>query len=1063
MKKLFRFLASCLMGASALLATPAPLFLNEGLITEPTVIDATVFVNTGTFLVGEEVFFFGNVLEPGFIFLSTGANNPVVAYETQNTLVYTNRGFISAIPGINFEYVDDAGNRGMASQFYNGPGATVSAEFGNFTADIGIFPNQFQPLYGGFLSIYATNIINRGTLRAFYSGDIQIHGVNVDLGSSRVGEEPLLFSSFRTDRYRPNTAEYTRSPLVGLTETDFYPETDVVDRWWRYSETGINLESLATIDDEGIVTVQTPLFRIYTRFTTTVDDTGGPFAALSLDNAQAFVFKGESLDPASATNQQFEVVFVDNSDPSVAVDVSWQPGPDPVNLPAMTAYIRFTSIQPDLINQGPGSTANQFIIVDNYGSEPNEVLLLNNATLDSQKPTNLFAFRGFPEAFIPGVPIGGVATNSPFYADMFTKWFDASFPDGVTMSNRISTNRYATWSAELERYPSSFVGVSGPGGSLTNLAGRIMISGDNLNLRNARIQGQSLVSIQTDNLVSSRGAVIDAPILNLDLGAKDGNLVVQDLAKGSPSRFGGGFAIWSTTFTNFWSVSGTNEATDGGTTGTPIDIDDDGVPDGCDTDGDGVIDVPGDCPTDPGAGGEVVTTNYNAIYHVTVIRNSLSSGVGLFLNDLRVRGTNVDLRDQLSISQAFSANAENLTVSGSLQLFRQRDLVSSNLAGLQTLTNLGFISVPGFIGIGLSPSPALKVIANQGTIRSTGINLSADRFENSGVIQADGANVQINATDYVNNGGSVSALFDVNLNTVNANLAGAQIAAGGFVNIHATGDLSDGGVDFPGLIAAPYGINLPVKPATGNLLGTTVSLVAPQFSFSESFWAAEDLGPTQSGYQNNAALGVLSLDIDVGGVLSFSPVGSANAIYVERLELSDLVLADLENALILSEGMTLYYASTSDNVNPADLDGFVTSGGGTLRWVKDGSGTGSAELVTIRSGDGRTLRVPKALRFSQVLDSDGDGVVNASDSSPFDLVVVSQVELVKSEPPFFRVVWMAAAGQTYEVQGTSDLKSGGWSAVKQIRNTSNTVQRMVLEDPVDPASQAKSYRVIVNP
>jgi len=535
-------------------------------------------------------------------------------------------------------------------------------------------------------------------------------------------------------------------------------------------------------------------------------------------------------------------------------------------------------------------------------------------------------------------------------------------------------------------------------------------------------------------------------------------LVVQDLAKGSPSRFGGGFSVWSTTFTNFWTATGTNAAAGGG---TPIDIDNDGVPDGCDTDGDGVIDVPGDCPAD--TGGTETSTNYTAIYHVTVIENTLTSGVGVFLNDLRVRGTNVDLRDELAISRGFSANAENLTISGSLQLFSQRNLGSSNLVGLQTLTNLGSMSVPGFIGIGLSPSPALKVIANQGTIGSTGINLSADRFENSGVIQAEGGNVQINATDYVNNGGSLSALFDVNLNAVNANLSGARIAAGGFVNINVSGDLSDGGVDFPGLIEAPYGINLPVKPATGNLLGTTVNLAAPQFSFSESFWAAEDLGPTQAGYQNNAALGVLSLDIDVGGVLSFSPVGSANAIYVQRLELSDLVLADLENALVLNQGMTLYYASTSDNVNPADLDGFVTAGGGTLRWVKDGSGTDSAELVTIRSGDGRTLRVPKALRFSQVLDSDGDGVVNASDSSPFDLVVVSQVELVKVEPPFFRVVWMAAPGQTYEVQGTSDLKSGAWSAVKRIRNTSNAVQQMVVEDPVDPASQAKSYRVIVNP
>ncbi len=46
-----------------------------------------------------------------------------------------------------------------------------------------------------------------------------------------------------------------------------------------------------------------------------------------------------------------------------------------------------------------------------------------------------------------------------------------------------------------------------------------------------------------------------------------------------------------------------------------------------------------------------------------------------------------------------------------------------------------------------------------------------------------------------------------------------------------------------------------------------------------------------------------------------------NAIYVDLLELSDTMMADLENTLVLGEGMTLYYATTSENVDPASLDG----------------------------------------------------------------------------------------------------------------------------------------------
>ena len=1014
MNKLFFRAGLFLILANALVSGPAPVFLNEGQINGPLSIDATQVINLGTM------------------------NIPfsVVSFETRNTLVYTNRGNITATPGINFLNVNDAGARSPSASFYNGPGATISAEFSGFTGSLGPWENPYQPLYGGFVGVYATNIVNRGTIKGFYSGDIQIHGVNVDLASSRLGEGAIPFSTYTAG------------------ETNFFPETDLRDQWWRYSETGIFLNDLAGYNVGGALIVQTPQFRIYRQVNNQPDDVGGPYVNLRLDNPLAFVAK---LQP-SETNQQFEIVFVSNPDPAVDIDVSWEPGRDP-NFPAYTAFVRFTTIQPDLVSQGAGSGANQFVIEDTFGSNPNEVLQLNVKTGTSQKPFNLSAYRAFPPQFIPGVPIGSVSTNSDFYEDMFTKWFDDAFPDGVTMTNLITTNRYATWAANLERYPSSIAGVSGPGGGFTNLAGRVMISGQNLNLSNARIQGQSLLSIQTDNLISSRGAVIDAPILNLDLATKNGNLVVQDLAKGSPSRFGGDFRMWSTTFTNFWSVTGTNASTGGG---TPIDIDDDGVTDGCDTDGDGVIDVTGDCPTDTGGGTET-TTNYTAIYHVTVIQNTLTSGVGIFLNDLKVRGTNVDLRDEIRIDRGFAAAAENLTVSGSLNLVNQNDLTDSNLPGLLTLTNSGTISAPGFIGIGISPSPKLNVIANLGAISSAGISLGGTVIENSGSIQASGGNVQISAGDYVNNGGSLSSLFDSSINASNAVLSGIQARSQVFFNLNVSGNLSDGGTDFPGVIEAGYGINLLVKPATGNLLGTTVNLTAPEFGISESYWAAADLGPTQAGYQDNAALGVLSLDIAVGGVVSLSQVDSVNAMYVERLELSDLIYADLENALILSEGMTLYYTTTSDNVTPEELDGFVTAGGGTLRWVKDGSGSGGAELVTVRSGDGRSLRVPKALRFSQTLDSDGDGVMNASDTSPFDLVVVSQVEVIESQPPFIRVVWMAAPGQTYEVQGTSDLKSGGWSAVKQIRNTSNAVQRTVFEDPVDPGSQAKSYRVIVNP
>ena len=87
-----------------------------------------------------------------------------------------------------------------------------------------------------------------------------------------------------------------------------------------------------------------------------------------------------------------------------------------------------------------------------------------------------------------------------------------------------------------------------------------------------------------------------------------------------------------------------------------------------------------------------------------------------------------------------------------------------------------------------------------------------------------------------------------------------------------TGNLTDGGAGFPGSVQATYGMLLPVKPASGDLLGTAVSIHAPQFAFSDRSGLQKTGDRTVVGFRNNAALGVLSLDADAG-VETISPCG----------------------------------------------------------------------------------------------------------------------------------------------------------------------------------------------
>ena len=48
----------------------------------------------------------------------------------------------------------------MANPFTTA-GAVINGQFGNFTANMGVWQMTTPTLYGGFVSIYATNIINR--------------------------------------------------------------------------------------------------------------------------------------------------------------------------------------------------------------------------------------------------------------------------------------------------------------------------------------------------------------------------------------------------------------------------------------------------------------------------------------------------------------------------------------------------------------------------------------------------------------------------------------------------------------------------------------------------------------------------------------------------------------------------------------------------------------------------------------------------------------------------------------------------------------------------------------
>lgn len=129
-----------------------PIYINNAFVTSSPQIDATAFVNRGTFVV-------------------SGQYAP---YSTQNTLYYTNSGTISSSGGFSggfdLEYINGStGIRQWASSIVNQAVGSI---------DVG-----YAPYDGPYLILRATNIVNHGTLSISSSGLLRVEGSKVDLSS----------------------------------------------------------------------------------------------------------------------------------------------------------------------------------------------------------------------------------------------------------------------------------------------------------------------------------------------------------------------------------------------------------------------------------------------------------------------------------------------------------------------------------------------------------------------------------------------------------------------------------------------------------------------------------------------------------------------------------------------------------------------------------------------------------------------------------------------------------------------------------------------------------------
>ncbi|HVV73727.1 MAG TPA: hypothetical protein VHI52_19840, partial [Verrucomicrobiae bacterium] len=459
--------------------------------------------------------------------------------------------------------------------------------------------------------------------------------------------------------------------------------------------------------------------------------------------------------------------------------------------------------------------------------------------------------------------------------------------------------------------------------------------------------------------------------------------------------------------------------------------------------------------------------------------------------DLDTHSTNVLISDNVAVCESFLVDGQSFTLTGTLSFTNAllttsigtfvsssiSDWVYTNAPNLLYFTNRGVLNLPnnGHFGDD-GPLPYL-VFNNAGRINASSIHLKSDYFENSGNLVSQGV-VDMQGNTGALLGGQSTSGGSTTITCNALKLSGYRLTASdGALYLFVRDGISDAGSAAVNLVTVSDGFYLPIKPTSGDLLGTSFQSKAPDFIEVDHNWAGVDYGVSVNGYQNNVALGKLLLGpVGKGNpLLFFKGAGAQNGLYVDLLDLTQLG-TNYQRLVEIAPNLTIYFAGARLGFVPPNgpsgipqepeeyLDGQF---GGHLRWVRDFAGPNSSTTVVVGN---QTIVVNSALRNSKMIDSDGDGIPNFYDTTPFGgsnpgtgggtgltalLAAPSQ-----GKPKSLAISWTAAPNTVYRVEVATDLVKPNWQLLSLYTNNSVAAQTALVWDTNAPANASQRfYRV----
>jgi hypothetical protein len=526
----------------------------------------------------------------------------------------------------------------------------------------------------------------------------------------------------------------------------------------------------------------------------------------------------------------------------------------------------------------------------------------------------------------------------------------------------------------------------------TNAPGRVEISAEQLDLSLARIRAETFVSIRATNLITLDAFTFDSPFVNYNLKTTNETLVVDALVGQTVKRLSGDIFLWSGFWTNAFRLTPSN----------------------------------------------VVMREFA----ITILDHNLAATVPVSYGEVLIKGTNVVINDPVSPVNQFQVDARTVTVGSNGVLNFPGNVGLAQFPSLQSLTNYGTINA-NFVQLGSdAPLPLLNLV-NRGVINGNSVSLRATTLESSGQINCFNGPLFLRFVNGVFSNATITAGGNVELYGSTLEITHSTIIPASALVLNITNRLADGGPTGSNLWNLTDGIRFNTRPASGDLLGTTIRSFAPQFRAVPHLTAGTNRGATAAGFSNNTAIGRLVLDGSPSSLFVFSPLTANSALYVDFLEFQNSATNYL-TSLQINSGVTVYFADS--NLPAEKLDGAI---GGRLRWVSSYAGANSS--ITITNSDGSVVTVNRALRLSPTIDSDGDGIPNKFDGAPFDPPLMAmRVEAAASrdtDPVNYAVIsWPAAANTTYRIEFRATV-DGAWQHLMDYTHGPETSTATVY-DPI---------------